>query len=133
MPLLDINLMWKMLKSLESRILLVAFVGMVILYITKPESGVKKDLKAKDKQHAHAIDSIKRLQLIQADSTEFFKAVAQRAKEARLIAEQERDRATQEKKAAIRKYESIKFIDLGSDSKRDSVLSKLYPSFRPIR
>lgn len=81
--------------------------------------GLKKEIELKDKAFSKSLDSIRRASAIREDSI--------------LLAHMESQKANAETQRLIKKYEKIIFVRFSNDAQRDSVLSKLYPSFHPIR
>lgn len=117
----------KILQSTESKILFVALILVCIFWYVSPDSASKKQLKQKDKESAHKIDSIARLYEGAMKQVEILKKQKDQAHEETNTAIQERDIAQQQKRIAQKKYESIR-IKLHTDEQYDSVLTALFPN-----
>ena len=122
-----------MLKTPESKVLFIIIIVMAIAWIIQPESGALKQHKQDLKASNHRTDSINTLYI---GAMKRINKLEIEKKEAHLETDQakkERDIATRQKQIAQKKYENIKFINYSTNAKRDSVLSKLYPSYDSIR
>lgn len=115
-----------MLKTPESRVLLLLLIAVCVAWVVMPESGVKRELKQKDKEYSHRIDSIKTLYigaLKRINQLEIQKRqdhlATEQAVEAKKIAEEKAQRA-------LKKYESIRKLNY-SNAQLDSMLLVLYP------
>lgn len=111
----------QLLKTKESRILLLLLVLSISAHWLLPEAGYKRELRAKDKYYRHRIDSIQALRKRQADSTEHYKTIASQERVMRLVAEEDRDIARQQSQKQQQKYENIlrnmpRYTPVGMDS-----------------
>lgn len=117
----------KVLTSIESKILFFALIVLGVLYIVKPDSGLRRELKVEKKAAIRRIDSIA---ILYTGAMRRINKLEKEVKAAHLVrveAQKERDEAKRTSQLIRRKYESIKFINFSSDDKRDSVLMALYP------
>ena len=123
----------KLLQTIDSKFLFVAFIVMCILWYVKPESGHEQGLKRKDKMHEKSIDS---LNLLYIGAMKFANKAKIEKEQALLEVEKaysERDKARRRTRQAQREYENIKFERTANDSVRWGILTKLYPSLDSLR
>jgi hypothetical protein len=106
--------------------LFIILIGVVFVLVTELYSEnrvLKSDIKGLQNQ----ADSLERVTKLQSDTIRIAKNTIL------LQADTITTYETEKKNYKRDTHEQIHFIDLRTDARRDSTLSNLYPSFRPVR
>lgn len=115
-------------NRLTSILLAIALIGSLFLYFNTP-SGHDQEIKRLENQikaHKHKADSLNQYAKGLKDSLNIaFNTI--KIQDANV--KQDSIKAFKARK----RYESIIFKPIANDHQRDSLLSELYPSFRPVR
>lgn len=121
----------KILQSPDSKILLIALIAVLIFWYVSPDSGANRQIKKLKQDIKSSKEREEKLNMLYIGAMKRINSLEIKRKQdslATVHAIKERDIANRKTRLAYKKYEEIKFVDLGSDSARLRAISELYPS-----
>jgi len=110
----------------EMKLVAAFMVGLALMYMLRPASGVEIERRRVDKVYKSRIDSLGRLLVVQRQLTEMYAQEGLKSAEQRRKAEAARDSVIKQTNDERRKYKAI-VLRRYADHEYDSVLSALWP------